>query len=279
MPMMDPRRLPWLGAGLGWRHELRDFLEAQRDHLGFVELMPEHVLDAPPEARPGIIAAASRAPVVTHSVSMSIGSAEGPDLAFLQGMREVSDAVGAPWASDHLCFTKVGDRHLGQLVPLPYTDDTLDVLVENVRTAQRALGRPLALENVTKYFGYQNETYTEPEFFSRLAQETGCFLLLDVTNVWNNATNLGVDAEKYVRAFPLERTIHLHLGGVHDDGAGGILDTHAGPVPEPVWGMTERVLAEAPVRALVIERDDDFGDLALLAAELRRAARLMEAAR
>lgn len=274
----DPRQLPFLGAGLGWRAELADFLDEQRKHLGFVELMPEHVLDAPPDARPGILERAMRTPVITHAVSASIGSAEGPDVAFLEAMREVSDRTAAPWASDHLCFTKVGQRHLGQLVPLPYDDDALEVVIRNVKTAQRILGRPFALENVTKYFGYQGEPYSEPEFMSIVARETGCYLLLDVTNVWNNARNLGVNAERYVREFPLDRTIHLHLGGVHEDGAGGILDTHAGPVPEPVWEMTEGILREAPVRALVIERDDEFDDLAQLAGELRRAASLMEAA-
>lgn len=275
----DPRRLPWLGAGIGWRHELRGFLRDERESLGFVELMPEHVLDAPPEAQADILRDAKAFPVVTHSVSMSIGSAEGPDASFLEGMRRVSDDVAAPWASDHLCFTRAAGRSLGQLVPLPCTDEALDVVVRNVRTAQRALGRPLALENVTRYFTYPDEDFDEPEFFSRLAQETGCFVLLDVANVWNNARNVGMDAEKYLRGFPLDRVVHLHVAGVHDDGEGGVLDTHAAPVSDEVWRMTERVLDEAPVRALVIERDDDFGDLAQLAGEVRHAAALMEARR
>lgn len=274
----DPRRLPRLGVGLGWRDGLRGLLHHERESLGLVELMPEHVLDAPREARAAILADAARFPVVTHGVSLSIGSAEGPDPAFLEAMREVSDAVGAPWASDHLCFTRVGERHLGQLVPLPCTDETLDLLVRNVKDATRALGRPLALENVARSFAYEGEDHSEPEFFTRICQESGAFALLDVTNVWSNARNLGVDPDAYLRGFPMERVIHLHVAGVHEDGAGGVLDTHAAPVPEPVWRMTERVLAEAPVRALVIERDDGFGDLAQLAAEVRRARRLMEAA-
>ncbi|HWG90596.1 MAG TPA: DUF692 domain-containing protein [Candidatus Thermoplasmatota archaeon] len=272
----DPRKLPFLGAGLGYRFEIHDFIAEQKDHLGFLEVMPEHVLDSPPEARRLIEAMAKQYPMVTHAVSVSIGSAEGPDETFLRKMRDVSEAVSAPWASDHLCFTKTKGRNLGQLVPVPYTDETLDVLVRNVKTAQRLLGIPFALENVTRYFTYKEEQYSEPEFFRRLTEEAGCFILLDVTNVWNNARNVGVPVERYLRDFPLDRVIHLHLAGVHEDGE-RVLDTHAAPIPEAVWEMTEEVLRQAPVKALVIERDDDFGDLGQLAGEVRRASRLMEA--
>lgn len=272
----DPSKLPWLGAGLGYREEIHDFLLGAPG-LGFVELMPEHVLDGGPRFADRFSAFQGR-PMVTHSVSASVGSAEGPNEAFLREMRRISDDVGAPWASDHLCFTRAGGRDLGQLVPVPYTDESLDVLVRNVRTAQRILGRPFALENITRYFTYRDETYTEPEFLRRLCDETGAFVLLDVTNVWNNAQNVGLDPARYLAEFPLDRVVHLHIAGVHPDGD-HVLDTHAAPVPEPVWAMTERVLEEAPVRALVLERDDGFDDLPGLAAELARAADLMEDAR
>lgn len=270
--------LPYLGTGLGYRVELDEFLRIHPDLIDFVELMPEHVLEASPHEADRILRAAMAFPVLTHAVSMSIGSAAGPDETFLKGMADVTQRANAAWASDHLCFTRVGDKHLGQLMPLPYTDESLDVVIRNVRTAQRILNAPFALENVTRYFAYKNEDYTEPEFLTRIVEATGCYLLLDVTNVWNNARNLGIDDAKYLHSYPLDRVIHLHLGGIHEDDD-GILDTHAGPVPEPVWAMTERVLAKAPVRALVIERDDEFGDLGQLAYELDRARTLMEAAR
>jgi len=266
--------LPRLGAGVGYRAELASLVRGGA--FGVLELMPEHVLDAPPADARTILHDVSPHPTITHAVSMSIGSAEGPNKAFLEGMRRVSDQVNAPWVSDHLCFTRAQGRDLGQLVPIPYTHEALDVVIRNVRDAQRILGRPLAFENVTRYFAYKNEDYTEPEFITRLVRETGCFVLLDVTNAHNNQANLGWDVDDYLRGLPMDRVIHLHLAGVHEH-EGRVLDTHAAPVPESVWRTTERVLEEAPVRAIVIERDDELGELAQLQGEVARAQRLMEA--
>lgn len=273
--MIRATDLPRLGAGVGYRAELAHLVR-QGGAFACLELMPEHVLDAPPADAQRILEDVRHHPVITHAVSLSIGSAEGPNKAFLDRMRDTSDAVDAPWVSDHLCFTRTEGRDIGQLVPIPYTHEALDILVRNVRDAQRVLGRPLALENVTRYFAYKNEDLTEPEFLTQLVAETGCFLLLDVTNVDNNERNVGWNAAEYLRGLPMHAVIHLHLAGVHEDEHGRVLDTHAAPVSERVWDMTERVLAEAPVRALIIERDDELGDLDQLVGEVARAARMME---
>lgn len=272
--MIRATDLPRLGAGVGYRAELSSLVR-QGGAFACLELMPEHVLDAPPADAEHILAEVSSYPVITHGVSMSIGSAEGPNKAFLEGMRAVSERVKAPWVSDHLCFTRTQGNDLGQLVPIPYTHEALDVLIRNIRDAQRALGRPLALENVTRYFAYKNEDYTEPEFITQIVRETGCFVLLDVTNVDNNEQNLGWDAQEYLRGLPMDSVIHLHLAGVHEH-EGRILDTHAAPVPERVWKMTESVLETAPVRVMIIERDDELGDIQQLRAEVDRAQRMME---
>jgi len=254
--------LPWLGAGVAWRPGVAAGAAVH-------ELMPEHVLAAPPHERALLLAEATRAPVVAHSVSMSLGSAEGPDEDFLRRMHDVCDASGAPWASDHLCFTRHEGRALGQLVPIPYTDESLDVVARNVRLAQSILGRPLALENVTRALTYEADAYEEPEFFRRLCAESGCFVLLDTTNAWINAGGDLERAQAYVDAMPLERVIHLHLGG-----ADGLLDTHAAPVPEPAWALAERALQRAPARALILEREARVDEK-----ELERASLLMEAHR
>ncbi|HEV8361473.1 MAG TPA: DUF692 domain-containing protein [Candidatus Thermoplasmatota archaeon] len=274
----SPQQLPWLGAGLGYRGALHDFLSAQGEALGFLEVMPEHVLEGRAEARQRLRELAARVPVVTHSVSVSIGTATGPDAGFVPKMARVTRALDAPWTSDHLCFTKIGDRNIGQLAPIPYTRATLRVLERNVKRAQAMLGKPFLLENISAYFQFQGQDYTEPEFFRELTKRTGCGVLLDVNNLRNNAYNLGVKPGPYLDAFPLDRVVQLHLAG-SDWIDGKLLDTHGAPIHEEVWGLTQQVLELAPVRAALIERDQTFGPPSQLANELRRAHKLMEAAR
>lgn len=271
----DPRRLPFLGAGLGYRRELAGYLAHAGHAVQMLEVMPEHVEDAPPDRRADLLALATTRPVVTHGVSLSLGGAEGPDEDALAAMKRVSDAVSAPWASDHLCFTKSRGRATNQLLPVAYTDEALDALVRNVRRAQDVLQRPLAIENVTRYFAFKGEDYDEPEFVTRLLDETGALLLLDVTNVLNNAKNLGLDAEREIERYPLERAVHVHVAGTHEH-EGRALDTHAARVGEDSWRLAARALERAPVRALVVERDDAFHDLAGIAADLSRARTLLD---
>jgi uncharacterized protein len=277
---MSLRSLPWLGAGLGYRGSLHHFLERERARgsLGFLEVMPEHVLEGSAEGKARLADFASEVPSVTHAVSVSIGTATGHDAPFVRRMAKVSQRLAAPWTSDHLCFTKVGARNVGQLTPIPYTRESLRVVERNVREAQAQLGRPFLLENISHYFQFKGNDYTEPEFFSELVRRTGCGVLLDVNNLRNNAVNLGIDARKYLDAFPLEAVVQLHLAG-SDWEDGKLLDTHGAPVHEEVWTLTEEVLELAPVKAALIERDQDFGPPEDLARELRRAARMMEAAR
>ncbi|MCA1814341.1 MAG: DUF692 domain-containing protein [Halobacteriales archaeon] len=271
----SPHDLPWMGAGLGYRGALHAFFRKHDAHLGFLEVMPEHVLEGSVAARQRLLHHAARKPVVTHSVSVSVATAPGPDAPFLRKMAQVSERLDAPWTSDHLCFTKVGDRNIGQLTPMPYTRETMRVLERNVKESQRILGKPFLLENISAYFRYSGEDYTEPEFFRELTKRTGCGVLLDVNNLRNNAVNLGVDPRKYLDTFPLERVVQLHLAG-SDWEDGKLLDTHGAPIHEEVWAMTETILDTAPVKALLIERDQTFEPLDELGAELRRADALMQ---
>lgn len=272
------RSLPWLGAGLGYRGALHDFLAQERaeGHLGFLEVMPEHVLEGSAAGRQRLLEFSKTVPSVTHAVSVSIGTATGPDAPFTRKMAQVSRRLQAPWTSDHLCFTKVGARNIGQLTPIPYTRETLRVLERNVKRAQALLGKPFLLENISAYFQFQGQDYTEPEFFTELVKRTGCGVLLDVNNLRNNAYNLGVKPREYLDAFPMDHVVQLHLAG-SDWEDGKLLDTHGSPIHEETWDLTQTVLEMAPVKAALIERDQDFGPLDELRHELRRAAKMMEA--
>ena len=270
--------LPFLGAGLGYRRSIHDLLQRKRSRIGFLEVMPEHALEGPREPREQLVRLAKTMPVVTHSVSLSVGTATGADLDFARRMQEVGDRLQAAWASDHLCFTKVGDRHIGQLTPIPYTREALRTVVANVKAVQAAMpGRPFLLENISQYFQFRGADYTEPEFFTQVTKRTGCGVLLDVTNLHNNATNLGLDPRGYLDGFPLDSVVQLHLAGSEWIG-GKLLDTHGGPVLEPVWDLMESVVEGGNVRAALVERDQTF-ELGDLFAEVRRADRILAKAR
>lgn len=283
MPRLSPSSLPFLGAGLGYRRALHDLLMRRPRGVGFLEVMPEHLVEGTPASRDRILAAAQAYPTVTHSVTLSVGTATGADLAFARKMAQVNEGLraanphGAAWSSDHLSFTKVGDRHIGQLTPFPYTKEALRTVVRNVKALQEELAAPFLLENISAYFAFQQADLDEPEFVTEVVKRTGCGLLLDVTNLHNNATNLGVEPKDYLDRFPLEAVVQLHLAG-SEWVDGKLLDTHGGPVLAPVWDLAERVCQQADVRAALVERDQTF-ELGDLIAETRRAGAILDKAR
>jgi uncharacterized protein len=275
---LSPSSLPFLGAGLGYRRSIAPFFERHRAQLAFVEVMPEHLLDANPAQRRDFLSSTRGFPVVTHSVSLSVGTATGPDQAHLEAVAKINRRYRAPWTSDHLCFTKTGTQEIGQLTPIPYTDETLAIVCRNVQAIQRAIGIPFLLENISRYFAFQASTMDEAEFLTEVTRRTGCGLLLDVTNLRNNHHNLGTNVETYLEALPLERLVQFHLAGAEwIDGK--LLDTHGAPIHDDVWAITKTLAETTDVRALLIERDQTFGSLKRLAAELAKANRIMSTAR
>ncbi len=276
MPL-SPSSLPFLGAGLGYRRAIRSFYDQPGLPLGFLELMPEHIFDASAQSQAELAEDTANRPVVTHSISLSIGTATGPDGRFLPKMARVNRRYKVPWCSDHLCFTKIGGQRIGQLTPIPYTDASLAAVVANVKIVQKAVGVPFLIENISQYFQFPGNTLSEPAFMAEVAAKTGCGVLLDVTNLRNNAANLGWDPQRYLAEFPLNRLVQFHLAG-SEWVAGKLLDTHGAAVHPDVWKLTKQVIDASHVRALLIERDQTFGSLKRLEAEVRKADRLMQGA-
>ena len=271
---LSPSSLPFLGAGLGYRRALHGLIEKRRKDIGFLEVMPEHVVEGSATSRKALLDLAGTFRVVTHSVTLSVGTATGADLAFAAKMQEVSERLDAAWASDHLCFTKVGDQHVGQLTPIPFTSEALKAVVANTKAVMATMpGRPFLLENISQYFQFKRADLSEPEFFSEVVKRTGCGVLLDVTNLHNNAANLGLDPGRYLDQFPLDAVVQVHLAGSERIG-GKLLDTHGGPVLEPVWKLLDRVVEQSDVRAALVERDQTF-ELGDLFGEVERAGQAL----
>lgn len=213
-------------------------------------------------------------PVALHGVSMSIGRAEGVDPDYLRRLRALADRIEPMWVSDHLCWTGTGGVNTHDLLPLPYTCEALRVVADNIQRAQDALGRPLLIENPSSYVRFAGVDMGEWEFMAQLAYRTGCFLLLDVNNVFVSAANHGFDPIAYLDGIPAHRVRQIHLAG-HSEGRDGLLiDTHDHPVPVGVWDLYAEAVRRLPPVATMIERDDDIPPLPVLLAEMERARRI-----
>ncbi len=206
-----------------------------------------------------------------HSVSVSLGSAEGLDQRALQHLATVCERLGATVASEHVSFVRAGGLESGHLLPMPFTTEAVEVLVENVKLAKETVPVPFAVENVAALLQWPGATWSEPEFVRRVVEGADCGLLLDVSNLYANARNFGGDALVALAAFPLERVKYLHVAGGVQRGR-LYHDTHAHPLPLEVVALVKRVRALGCQAGVLLERDDRYPPEEELDAELQALA-------
>ena len=223
-----------------------------------------------------------RFPISVHGVGLSIGAESGLDPAHLARLKTVVDRYDPALFSEHLAWSSHDVGYLNDLLPLPYTEETLARIVEHIDQVQETVGRRMLLENPSSYLRFDHATMSETDFLSEIARRTGCGLLLDVNNVFISATNLGTSAEAYIDAFPLEAVGEIHLAGhatdEDEDGAPLLIDAHDRAVSDPVWLLYQRVIEKIGPRPILIEWDNDVPEWPTLAAEAARANGLLEAA-
>ena len=216
-----------------------------------------------------------------HTVGVSIGSVEGVDRLHLERVLALVDRLDPALVSGHLAWSTHEGDYLNDLLPLPYNDETLEVLAAHLAVVQDALGRSFLVENPSSYVGFGSSTMVEVEFLSQLVQRTGCKLLCDVSNVYVSAHNMGYDPYQYIDEFPASAVAEPHLGGFTpepdsridaDVGSGPdlLVDTHATPVTEPVWDLYEYAVRRFGAAPTLIEWDNHLPALEVL---LKQAAR------
>ena len=258
------------GYGLGLRKpHYAAFLE-HRIAVDFLEVISENFMIDGGRPQRILRDIRDRYPVALHGVSMSVGSAEGVDPAYLARLRMLIDQIDPLFVSDHLCWTRTGGFNSHDLLPLPYTEEALDVVSTNVAIAQDVLGRAMLIENPSSYVAFDGATMTEWAFLDAVCARTGCGLLLDVNNVFVSAANHGFDALAYLDGIPATRVRQIHLAS-HSQGEGLLIDTHDRPVCASVWDLYAHVLPRLGPVATMIERDDDIPPLHALLAELDTA--------
>jgi uncharacterized protein (UPF0276 family) len=264
---------PFSGYGLGLRKpHYADFLE-HRIGVDFVEVISENFMVAGGRPRQILRDVRERYPVALHGVSMSIGSADGLDGAYLARLRQLVDEIEPLFVSDHLSWSRIEGFNSHDLLPLPYTDEALGLVAANIARAQDVLGRPMLIENPSTYLDFPGADMTEWQFLDALCARTGCGLLLDVNNVLVSATNHGFDPIAYLDGIPAGRARQIHLAG-HSQGAELLIDTHDQPVPPSVWDLYAYILPRLGPVATMIERDDAIPPLEELLAELAIARRI-----
>lgn len=264
------------GFGLGLRSDhYGDLLgEARPQGVDWLEVLTENYLvpGGPPLANLEKIRA--RYPVAMHGVSLSIGSSDPLDMAYLRQVRALADRIQPAIVSDHLCWTGYAGLNMHDLLPVPHTEEAIAHIVDRVLRVQDTLGRRIALENVSSYVDFSFSAVPEWEFLSAIAERADCDILLDVNNIYVSSYNHEFDPLAYLAAIPPARVRQFHLAG-HENNGTHIVDTHNAPVIDPVWALYgEAVRRFGPVPAM-IERDANIPPLDELLAEvdqMRRAA-------
>jgi uncharacterized protein len=264
---MDP--LPRLGYGLGLRPVYYEEILSEKPAVDWFEIISENYMI--PGGRPLAMLERVRAdyPIVMHGVSMSLASTDPLDFDYLSALKALAERIEPAWVSDHLAWTGVRGVNLHDLLPIPYTAEALDHVVERILRVQDFLGRPLVVENPSTYVSFAESEMDEWEFVSEMAERADCMLLLDVNNVAVSAFNHGFDAGRYVDAISPSRVAQIHMAGFTDNETHRI-DTHDQPVCEEVWSLYALARRRFGDVSAMIERDDNFPPFAELLAELQR---------
>jgi uncharacterized protein (UPF0276 family) len=269
-PYMASKKMPFLGYGLGLRPDYYEEIVTQKPDLDWLEIITENYLI--PGGRPLYYLDKIRQnyPLVMHGVSLSIASSDALDVTYLNQVKALAERIEPVWISDHLCWTGVHGLNLHDLLPVPYTHQAINHVVSRIHQVQDFLARPILIENVSSYITYKQSEMTEWAFIAEITKKTGCFLLLDVNNVYVSSVNHQFNPMDYIKSMPADRIAQIHLAG-HTNCGDYIIDTHDAPVIQPVWDLFAKAISYLGEVSTMIERDDNMPSLAELLAEVQQA--------
>ena len=252
----------------------------ERHSLAFFEVHAENYMSDGGATHALLSAVRNRFPLSIHGVGLSIGGAEPLDRAHLHRLQHLIATYRPGLFSEHLAWSSHGENYLSDLLPLPYTEATLETVVAHVDQVQNVLGIRMLLENPSTYLAFEESTMGEIEFLAEIVGRTGCGLLLDVNNVHVSAANNRFDAFAYIDQFPMDSVGEIHLGGFGEDrdldGTPLLIDSHGTPVADPVWRLYEHAIAKSGPLPTLIEWDNDVPAFGVLAAQAGLAAGVLE---
>jgi uncharacterized protein (UPF0276 family) len=278
--MPRPNAIP-ARTGVGLKAEHYQDILAARPDIGWFEIHAENYMGAGGPPHFFLERIREIYPVSLHGVGLSIGSHDPLDQAHLERLKALNQRYRPGLFSEHLAWSTHAGVYFNDLLPVPYTEETVQRVVAHVSEVQDTLGRQMLLENPSTYVAFETSTMSEVDFLRAVVKRTGCGLLLDVNNVYVSAVNHGTEPMAYLDAFPMEHVGEIHLGGHFEDrddlDAPLLIDAHGTPVAEVVWHLYARTLARIGAVPTLIEWDNDVPSFQVLAAEAARAHELMAA--
>jgi uncharacterized protein (UPF0276 family) len=267
-------------AGTSFKHQHLPAILAEGKQDGFFEVHAENYMGAGGPPHDALTRIRRDFPVSLHGVCMSIGGAQPLDKDHLKRFKALVDRYEPGLVSEHLAWSTHATTYFNDLLPLPYTQTTLARVADHIGEVQEAVRRPILLENPSTYVVFEESTMSETDFIRELVRRTGCGLLLDVNNVFVSATNHGFSALAYLADFPLGHVGEIHLAGhseqADDEGDLLLIDSHDGPVADPVWQLFEIVIGRCGPIPTLVEWDSDIPDWPVLKAEAAAAQAVLE---
>lgn len=251
-------------VGIGYRRQLSRWIDARPPEIGCLEITAEHFFDS---GKDQLRALACEYPLFVHGLGLSLGTPGPLDQGILDNFARVVEVADPEWISEHVAFTRSSEVDLGHLNPIQPTDQTLEIMSEHALEVSKRCGKRLILENITSHLQLAGDM-SEPEFLNRLCQQSGCGVLLDVTNLFINSKNHGFDPRTWLYELDPQNIVQLHVVGYSIRG-GRWEDFHAEPIQPDLWDLIHEVLEYTPVQAVIIERDSNFPNPDELAQELR----------
>nr|WP_294507217.1 DUF692 domain-containing protein [uncultured Rhodopila sp.] len=273
----SPREQP-IRCGIGLRTPHLAEVMARRPRTGWLEVHPENYMGAP-AAADALERLRADYPLSLHGVGLSLGSADGIDADHLSRLKALTHRLEPCRVSEHMSWSAHGGAWLNDLVPLPYTDESLSVICRNVDRMQTALGRQILVENPSSYLSYRDSTMPEAVFLAEIVRRTGCGILCDVNNIFVSAHNLGLDAQEYMRTLPADAIGEIHLAGHarnEIDGQVLLIDDHGGRVIDPVRALYRDAVERFGPVPTMIEWDTALPPLDVLLDEAALADAVME---
>ena len=264
--------IPILGSGLGYREPwYESLISASGDKVDFLEITADHFMDAPNWKIDQLKELSEKFTLIPHALDLSLGTSEGINEAYIEKLQSVIEIVNPPYWSEHLAFTKAGGMELGHLAPLPFSNEAIDVVANNVQQTRDYIKLPLILENITYGLMMPGQEMSESNFIAKTLEASNCGWLLDITNLYVNSVNHSFDIEKFLEETPTERVVQLHYVGFSSNDKGYLIDDHGSAVNEEIWKLMDRVLSSCPAKGIILERDSKFPKFSEIINEIERA--------